>query len=85
MTTEARGAKWKPLEGDGYLADLKVAIRAELRADGCTQVDLARYLGITPKHASQVLTGKVVGRFDLLERMAAAVGLSPAFGRDAER
>jgi len=51
-------------------------IRAELRADGCTQKDLARYLGLSEKHVSQVLTGKVVGDLRLLSRMAEAVGLS---------
>lgn len=74
-----------PTKGSGYLADLKRAIRAELKADGCTQADLAWYLGITPKHASQVLTGTVVGRFEMLERMAEAVGLSPQFARDGDR
>jgi transcriptional regulator with XRE-family HTH domain len=80
-----RGRNWKPLEGDGYLADLKTAIRAELKADGCTQADLAWYLGITPKHVSQVLTGKVTGRFEMVERMAAAVGLSPRFEIGGDR
>jgi transcriptional regulator with XRE-family HTH domain len=75
------GRKWRPVEGDGYLASLKTEIRAELRADGCTQKDLAWYLGISEKHVSQMLTGKVDGRFDLIERMAAAVGLSPEVTR----
>lgn len=68
----------RPTSGDGYLADLKRAIRRELKADGCTQADLAWYLGITPKHVSQMLTGSVDGRFELVERMAAAVGLEPS-------
>ena len=70
----------RPTAGSGYLADLKRAIRAELKADGCTQADLAWYLGITPKHVSQMLTGTVAGRFELLERMAAAVGLESGIG-----
>jgi transcriptional regulator with XRE-family HTH domain len=73
----------RPTTGTGYLADLKKAIRAELKADGCTQVDLARYLGLSPKHVSQMLTGTVDGRFELLERMARAVGLEPGFGDGA--
>ena len=77
------GRKRKPLDAPGYLADLKSAIRAELNADGCTQKDLAWYLGLTEKHVSQVLTGKVTGRFEVLERMAAAVGLSPGFARES--
>jgi transcriptional regulator with XRE-family HTH domain len=64
------------------VADLKAAIRAELKADGCTQKDLAWYLGISEKHVSQVLTGKVTGHLGLLEAMAAAVGLSVGIVRD---
>ena len=55
---------------------IKAAIRAELKADGATQKDLARYLGITEKHVSQVLTGKVKGDPEMLLALAAAVGLS---------
>ncbi len=58
------------------LAAIKAAIRRELKADGCTQKDLARYLGISEKHMSQVLTGVVVGYLPLIERMAHAVGLT---------
>lgn len=75
------GRKRVATSGDGTLADLKRAIRDELRADGCTQKDLARYLGITEKHVSQVLTGKVAGHLGMLERMAAAVGLSVTCAR----
>lgn len=75
----------RPTQGNGYLADLKRAIRAELEADGCTQVDLARYLGLSTKHVSQVLTGKAGGRFETVARMAVAVGLEPQFTRDGER
>lgn len=60
----------------GPLAAMKARIRAELRADGCTQKDLARYLGLSEKHVSQVLTGKVAGDLRMLARMAEAVGLS---------
>jgi len=55
---------------------IKTAIRRELEADGCTQKDLARYLGISEKHVSGVLTGKVAGGLPLIERMAHAVGLT---------
>jgi transcriptional regulator with XRE-family HTH domain len=58
------------------LAAIKAAIRRELKADGCTQKDLARYLGISEKHMSQVLTGAVTGHLPLIERMAHAVGLT---------
>lgn len=60
----------------GPLADMKAAIRAELKADGCTQKDLARYMGLSEKHVSQVLTGKVKGDPEMLMALAAAVGLS---------
>ena len=70
-----RGAKWKQVTM-GPLADIKLAIRAELEADGCTQKDLAGFLGLSEKHVSQMLTGKVKGDPETLMRMAAAVGLS---------
>jgi transcriptional regulator with XRE-family HTH domain len=60
----------------GPLSDIKAAIRAELKADGCTQKDLAWYMGLTEKHISQVLTGKVKGDPEMLLALAAAVGLS---------
>ena len=74
-----RGAKWKPAADGAPAADLKAAIRAELEADGCSQKDLAGYLGLSEKHVSQVLTGQVIGTLWMLEKMAAAVGLSVNF------
>jgi transcriptional regulator with XRE-family HTH domain len=75
-----RGARWVTHEaaapGTSGLADIKAAIRAELKADGMTQADLAAYMGVSPKHVSQVLTGKVTGSMAFVERMASAVGLS---------
>jgi ribosome-binding protein aMBF1 (putative translation factor) len=62
------------------LADVKARIRAELRADGATQADLARYLGVTQKHVSAVLTGKQAGSPEMLEAMAHAVGLRLTVG-----
>lgn len=58
------------------LSAIKAAIKAELKADGCTQADLAAYLGLSQKHVSQILTGKVQGGHDVIEAMARAVGLS---------
>jgi transcriptional regulator with XRE-family HTH domain len=58
------------------VASIKARIKAELRADGCTQKDLARYLGLSEKHVSQMLTGRVTGTLPLIEAMASAVGLS---------
>jgi transcriptional regulator with XRE-family HTH domain len=57
------------------IGNLKSAIKAALEADGCTQTDLADYLGLSQKHVSQVLTGKATGDLRMLVRMAAAVGL----------
>jgi transcriptional regulator with XRE-family HTH domain len=58
------------------LAAIKAAIKAELRADGCTQADLAAHLGLSQKHVSQILTGRVQGSHAVIEAMARAVGLS---------
>lgn len=77
-----RGRRWRVVSDTGPLADLKAAIRAELRADGATQADLARHMGLSEKHVSQVLSGKATGSMRMLEEMAAAVGLSVAVGRD---
>lgn len=58
------------------LDGIKAAIRAELKADGCSQKDLARYLDISEKHVSQVLAGKAEGSPGLIRAMASAVGLT---------
>lgn len=57
-------------------AEVKRAIKTELRNDGATQADLAHYLGVTQKHVSRVLTGKQPGSPRFVSDMAAAVGLS---------
>jgi transcriptional regulator with XRE-family HTH domain len=62
------------------LAAMKARIRAELRADGATQADLARHLGVSEKHVSAVLTGKQAGSPAFLEAMAHAVGLRLTVG-----
>jgi transcriptional regulator with XRE-family HTH domain len=79
------GAKWKPVAGHGFLAALKTAIRDELEASGCSQKDLAGHLGMSEKHVSQVLTGKVAGTFETVEKMASAVGLVLGFRRGDAR
>ena len=58
------------------LAAIKLAIRNELQADGCTQRDLAYYLGVSPVSVSRILTGRRQGSHALLEAMAHAVGLT---------
>jgi transcriptional regulator with XRE-family HTH domain len=57
---------------------IKLAIRRELKADGCTQKDLARYLGVSPVSVSRILTGNRQGSHELLAAMAHAVGLTVA-------
>lgn len=80
-----RGPRWRVVNDTGPLADLKAAIRAELKADGATQADLARHTGLSEKHVSQVLSGRVAGSVKVLGEMAAAVGLSVTAGRDGDR
>ena len=67
MTTEQRDPPW--------LLDLRRKVKARLRKQGATQVGLAWHLGITPKHVNQLLSGKVVGSPEMLDRLARAVGL----------
>jgi transcriptional regulator with XRE-family HTH domain len=68
-----------------WLKHLRAEVRARVRARNGTQASLAAAIGITPKHLSQVLTGKVAGSPQLLDRIAGAVGLRiviMATGRD---
>ena len=58
-----------------WLQHLRDEVRARLRARRATQAALARHLGISPKHLSQVLNGAVTGSPELHDRMAQAVGL----------
>jgi transcriptional regulator with XRE-family HTH domain len=58
-----------------WLRDLRNKVRTRLRAQGATQAGLAWHLGITPKHMSQLLTGKVDGTPEMLDRLARSVGL----------
>ena len=55
--------------------DIRAAIRRELRADGATQNDLARYVGVSQGHVSMILAG-VTDSPGVLRAMAEAVGLS---------
>lgn len=58
------------------LSVVKAAIRTELAADGATQADLARYLGVSQKHVSRVLNGRQPGSPGFIEAMAHACGLT---------
>ena len=58
-----------------WLRDLRSKVKARLRAQGATQAGLAWHLGITEKHMSQLLTGKVDGTPEMIDRLARSVGL----------
>lgn len=58
-----------------WLARLRTEVLRHIRAQGSTQAALAAHLGITEKHMSQVLTGRINGSPQLIDRIAAAVGL----------
>jgi len=58
------------------MAAVRDAIRRELRADGCSQADLAAYLGVTQPCISRILSGRRGGLDDFMVAMAAAVGIS---------
>ncbi len=49
-------------------------IRAEIVASGRTQADVAEAAGITPKHMSQIVQGKVGASLDVVDRLLGAVG-----------
>ena len=61
--------------GSLWLDQLRAEVLRRIKAQQSTQAALAAHLGITPKHMSQVLTGKVIGSPQMLDRIAAAVGL----------
>ena len=58
-----------------WLLDLRRKVKMRLRAQGATQAGLAWHMGITEKHICQLLNGTVTGTPDMLDRLAAAVGL----------
>lgn len=53
----------------------RLAIRRELKRQEMSQAELARRIGITTKHMSQMLTGVMDGRLELWVAMADALGL----------
>lgn len=60
------------------MADLPAAIRTELlaciRKTGRSQAHIARTIGISPKHLSQLLTGQARFSMELANRIAFACG-----------
>lgn len=59
------------------MADYAVgqAITPRLEAMGKTQRQMAKELGLSEKHVSQILTGRVVGKFDTVSKLLGYVGL----------
>lgn len=55
-------------------AQIAAAIAAHLAASGMSQADLAREMGVSPKHVNQILTGKATGSPGLLDFAAFALG-----------
>lgn len=49
-------------------------ITERLEALGWTQADLAREMGVTPKHINQMLTGKATGSPGMLDFAAFTLG-----------
>ncbi|HEY5985982.1 MAG TPA: helix-turn-helix transcriptional regulator [Streptosporangiaceae bacterium] len=71
-----RGPKWTSVENPRDPFGIKARVRKSLELDGATQADLAKHLGVSEKHISQVLTGRITGSPEFLARMAEACGLS---------
>lgn len=51
-----------------------VVIKARLDELGMSQADLAREMGVTPKHINQMLTGKATGSPGMLDFVAYTLG-----------
>lgn len=49
-------------------------IEKQLKVKGWTQADLAREMGVTPKHINQMLTGKATGSPGMLDFVAFTLG-----------
>jgi plasmid maintenance system antidote protein VapI len=57
--------------------DLRGEILVALHTTSTSQAELARRLGLSNKHVSQVLTGKAALSCDLADAMLAAMGRRP--------
>lgn len=57
-------------------APQRAAVRAALKDVGLTQVQVARDLGISEKHLSQMLTGKADGSLRLWVEMVGLLGMT---------
>lgn len=64
------------MEHHGQLPqEFRAAIRQARKAQERSQLDIARDVGLTQKHVSNIETGKVVPRFDTLLEIAWALNL----------
>ena len=64
------------MDHHGHLPqEFRAAIRQARRAQGRSQLDVARDVGMTQKHISKIETGKIVPRFDTLLELAWALNL----------
>jgi transcriptional regulator with XRE-family HTH domain len=54
--------------------ELPDSVRAALKAAGISQVEACRHLGVSEKHLSQMLTGKVALTLPWAERILALCG-----------
>ena len=55
--------------------EIRTAIRQARAAQGRSQSDVARSVGLTQKHVSNIETGRVVPRFDTLLELAWSLNL----------
>lgn len=53
----------------------RAAVRREMKKAGINQAEMARRIGITAKHISQMLTGKTDGRVEHWAAIAAVLGM----------
>ncbi len=60
--------------GAATTAEFRGQIKAAARAQGISQIKLAGLVGISDKHMSQLLLGRLDGRLGLWMKIAAALG-----------
>lgn len=58
----------------GLAEEVRDQIRLALRIADVTQAELGRRLGLSPKHLSQMLTGKSAISLDMAEKMLREIG-----------
>jgi predicted transcriptional regulator len=63
------------LPAPDMLLQLRTAVHDTLTDRFLSQADLARATGLSTKHVSRLLTGKVAGTFDVWERILTSLGM----------